>query len=111
TGAALFNCDSTGFDASRVTDHESLLLRRPLPARPLLLGLGVQDEAARAGVLPHGRARPDGGSPSDGDRRDELHVGADVDVVLDHGPVLEGAVVITGDGARPDIDVAPDRGI
>src|SRR6185436_18686866 len=42
---------------------------------------------------------------------DQLGVGTDEDIVLDYRAVLVGAVVVAGDGAGADVDVAPDRGI
>src|SRR5262245_63822670 len=92
--------------------HDPLrFLGRALPARAMLLRLGVDDEPPRRGVLPDGGAGADSRALRHRDRRDELHVGADLHLVFDHGAVLARAVVVAGDGARPDVDVAADRGV
>src|SRR5581483_7698052 len=46
-----------------------------------------------------------------GHRRDQHHVRADRGVVADDGAVLVGAVVVGGDGARADVNLAPDRAV
>src|SRR6185369_17410098 len=60
-------------------------------------------------VAPHGRAGAYGRAATDSDRGHQLRIGPDVDVVLDHRPMLVRAVVVAGDRARTDVDVAPDR--
>src|SRR5207248_5988150 len=44
-------------------------------------------------------------------RRHQRRVRADERAVLDPGLVLEEAVVVAGDGAGADVDLAPDHGI
>src|SRR5207244_12379637 len=87
----------------------ALLLARAGPARLGDLALLGDGELARRHVARDGRARADGRALSDGDRRHQLHVGADLHIVLDHGAVLVGAVVVAGDGAGADVDVASYR--
>ena len=45
---------------------------------------------------------------TDGDRCDKLRVGTDEDAVLDHGAMLVRAIVVAGNRAGTDIDVAAD---
>src|SRR6185369_1075379 len=44
-------------------------------------------------------------------RRHQLRVRTDEHVVLDDGAVLVDAVVVAGDGTRPDVDVLADAGV
>jgi hypothetical protein len=62
-------------------------------------------------VLGQRGAGAERGAAADGDRRHQLRIGADEDVVLDHRAVLVGAVVVAGDGAGADVDVPADGGI
>ena len=87
-----------------------LLLPRPLPVRassPASSRSASGRPAARPCVMVAPGA--DGRARADRHRRDQLHVGADVHVVLDHGAVLVGAVVVAGDGAGADVHVAARR--
>src|SRR5687768_17976111 len=88
-----------------------LLLLRPPPVRLRHLLLLGQGQAARRYVLADRGARADGGARAHGDGGDQLHVGADVHIVLDHGAMLVRAVVVAGDGTGADVDVAPDGGV
>src|SRR6185369_5733542 len=45
------------------------------------------------------------------DRGHQLHVAADEDIVADHGKVLVDPVIVAGDGAAADVDMAADLGI
>src|SRR5690606_8266085 len=88
-----------------------LVLHRPLPAgKAYLLGARHGELAGRR-ILGERGAGAQGGAAADAYRGDELGVGADEDVVLDHRAVLVGAVVVAGDGAGADIDPAADVGI
>src|SRR5678816_1373227 len=83
----------------------------PLPARPHdLLFLGQREFAWRH-VLGNGRAGTYGCARMDGDRRNQLDIGTDQYVVLDHGAVLVHAVVVARDGAGADIHVASYAGV
>src|SRR5690606_38484323 len=44
-------------------------------------------------------------------RRHQLHVGTDMHVIPDHRAVLVGAVIVAGDGAGAEVDVAAHRRI
>src|SRR2546422_10131296 len=59
-------------------------------------------------VLGDRRAGADDRTVSDRDRRDELDVGADEDVLPDRRPVLREAVVVTRDDARADVRALAD---
>ena len=82
-----------------------------MPARPhYLLFLGQREFAWRH-VLGNGRAGTYGCARMDGDRRNQLDIGTDQYVVLDHGAVLVHAVVVARDGAGADIHVASYAGV
>src|SRR6185369_1684083 len=92
--------------------HMMLFLRflpRALVARLGCLRLLVEREDAGLDVAPHGRAGAYRRAAANRDRGHQLRIGPDVDVVLDHRPMLVRAVVVAGDRARTDVDVAPDR--
>ena len=84
------------------------LLARPLPAGDRHLLRARNRELAGRGVAGQRGAGAERRAATDGHRRDQLRVGADEDVVLDHGAVLVRAVVVAGDGAGADVDVAAD---
>src|SRR6476661_5550294 len=84
-------------------------LPRALVPRPGRLRLLVEREHACLDVAPNRRARAYRRAPPDRDRRDQLRVGPDVDVVLDDRAVLVGTVVVAGDRPGADVDVAPHR--
>src|SRR5262245_7494169 len=93
------------------TRHSRFLLLGAFPARALLLPLGIQHEAARLRVLPYGGAGAYRHPLRDRHGGDELHVGADMDIVLDHGAMLVRAVVVAGDRPRADVHVAAHRSV
>src|SRR5450755_1707486 len=84
----------------------ALRFRRALPARNGELLVLRNGEPARGNLMADGRARADGRPFAHRDRRDELCIRSDMHVVLDDGAVLVRAVVVTGDGAGADVDVA-----
>src|SRR5215472_18439001 len=91
--------------------HMVLTFLRTLPAASGSLRLLIQHQGFRRHVFPHGRAGADCGTMADRHRRNELRVGADVHVVLDHRAMLVRAVVVAGDRARTDVHVASDSGV
>ena len=50
----------------------------------------------------------DGSAFADRHRRHQLRVGANEHIVLDHGLVLVGAVIVAGDGSSANVDPAAD---
>src|SRR5512146_2400691 len=95
--------------------HPSLLaphhLSGPFPPRSGDLLFAGESKLAGRCIADDGRAGAYGGPLADGHRSDELHVGTDVHIIFDHGAVLVRAVVIAGDRAGTDVDVASNGGI
>ena len=82
----------------------------PLPAgtATCVFSCETSELARRARRCQIVAAGADGRARADRHRRDQLGVGSDVHVVLDDGAVLVRAVVVAGDGAGADVDVAAD---
>ena len=81
------------------------------PALDVALGPTGHGQRARRHVLLQDGARPGVGAVADGDRRDELRVGAGADVRADHRAVLAHAVVVDERRAGADVGVLADRGV
>src|SRR5690606_20568965 len=90
----------------RLGDQLGLALRHPALLHDLL-GPGGR-EGARGNVAHHGGPGAHVGAVSHAHRRHELRIAADEDVATEHGLVLVLAVVIAGDGSRPDVRVFAD---
>ena len=69
------------------------------PERPRRHVFGDRAPGRHVGALP------------DANGGDELAVAPDEDVVLDNRSIFAEAVIIAGDRAGPDVDVAPDGGV
>src|SRR5262245_13760029 len=83
-------------------------LHRPLPALDGGLPRARHGQLSGRRILCDGAAGADRGPFAHGDWRYELRIRADERIVLNDGLVLVGAVVIAGDGASADVDVAAD---
>src|SRR5205807_7715656 len=81
------------------------------PALLVRLGNAAQREGAFGHVFGDRRARADVGAVADGDRRHELGVAADEDLLSDPRSVLRLAVVVAGDDARADVGPFADVGV
>src|SRR5512139_2481790 len=87
------------------------VLHRPLPAGNYRLLRPRDSEFSGRCVLGERGPCAERRAPAHSDRRDELRVRADEDVVLDDSAVLVRAVVIAHDRTRADVDVAPHLGV
>src|SRR5687767_10011418 len=83
----------------------------PLPPRDTFLFDPREREIAFGDFARDGRACSDRGSAADDDRRYELRVRSDENVVFDDRAVLERPVVVAGDRSGADVHVTPDRRI
>ena len=81
----------------------SFLRSRPAAARDLRSR--IQCQRCRWDFAPHRRTGADGRATSHRHGCDELRIGPDVHIVLDHGSVLGRTIVIAGDRPRPDVDI------
>src|SRR6266849_7357616 len=88
----------------------SLPFLRPFPVVARDLRFLVQRQRRTGHILPYRSPGADRRATSDGHRRDELGIGADLHVILDHRTVLVYTVVIAGDRSGSDVDVSADGG-
>src|ERR1022692_4203637 len=62
-------------------------------------------------ILRDARSRPNVGALSDANRRNQGGIASNERAVFNHGAVLVHAIVIAGDGARPDVDAFANLGV
>src|SRR6185295_20230975 len=81
------------------------------PTRTIDLWRPCNRQRARRYVIGHSRAGRDQSAPAYPDRRNQLRVAPDEDVILDHRFMLTLAIIVTRDGSGSNVHPLPDLGI